>query len=215
MTPKRTEPNPLIERTKAAAAERHAARLAELTALVRRKMTAAVESFYDIGEALREVMDKGLFAAAGHATFDDFLAAEGLMGRRQATKLIAVARRVPREHALRLGHERAYALSAYAEAANDTTVAELVTGAATVAGKPAVEASLREIEAATREARARAADEGPRAEARRERSREDEALAKAVREALRGAGVGRPAVQVVGDEVRVVLTRAQAERLAG
>ncbi|MFO0603249.1 MAG: hypothetical protein U0324_08750 [Polyangiales bacterium] len=207
---------PLIERTKAAALERNRARLAELLGVVHRKMTAVVEGFYDVGEALREVLDKKLYAAAGHATFEAMLEAEGLMSPRQARKLIAVARKVPREQALGLGHERAYALLAYAEAtaANDT-VAAIVTSGVLVGGKPAAEASLREITAATRQVRAKAQGAKPKTEAQRERERADAAVTRAVREALRAAGFGRAAVAVAGDEVRVVLSRAQAERLVG
>jgi len=206
---------PLIERTKNAAQERHAARCAELLALVHRKMTGVVESFYDVGEALREILDKKLFLAAGDDTFEAMLEREGIMSRRQASKFIAVARKVPREHALGLGHERAYALMAYAEAtADNDTVAALVTSGATVAGKPVTEASLREITAATRQARAKAQGRRPKTEAQREQERADEAVVRAVREAMRAAGFGRAQVTVAGDEVRVVLTRAQAERLA-
>lgn len=206
----------LIERTRRAAHERNAARCAELLALVHRKMTSVVESFYDVGEALREILDKKLFAAAGYDTFEAMLEREGLMSRRQASKFIGVARKVPREHALGLGHERAYALMAYAEASADNdTVAALVTSGATVAGKPVTEASLREITAATREARAKALGRRPKTGAQRDRERADQSVARAVRTALRAAGIGRARVTVAGDEVRVVLSRAQAERLEG
>jgi hypothetical protein len=200
----------LIERTRAAAHERNSARLAELIALIHRKMTGVVEGFYDVGEALREIVDKKLYGVAGHPSFEAFLEREGILSRRQAVKLIAVARKVPRAHALGLGHERAYALMHYAEttAANDSVVT-LVERGAKVGGKPVTEASLREIIAATREARAKAQGHRPKTEAQRERDRADEAIARAVRERMREAGVGRAAVTVAGDEVHVVLTRAR------
>lgn len=39
-------------------------------ALVRRRVTEVVEGFYDIGEALREILDHKLYAAAGHASLE-------------------------------------------------------------------------------------------------------------------------------------------------
>lgn len=55
----------LIERTKEASLARHRARLGELLALVRRRVTEVVEGFYDIGEALREILrEAGISRAA-------------------------------------------------------------------------------------------------------------------------------------------------------
>jgi hypothetical protein len=204
----------LIEQTRRAAHERNLARLADLTAEIRRRMTAVVESFYDIGEALREVVDRKLYGVAGHASLAAWLAAEGILSERQAAKLIAVARKVPRAHALALGPERSYALLSYAEAAENDTVAALLAPGATVAGKPVAEASVREIEAAAREARASRREGRPRTEAERARAAEDAAITRALRAALRELGVGGAAVRVTRAQVRVVLTRAQAAKLA-
>lgn len=204
----------LIEQTRRAAQERNAARLADLTAEIRRRMTAVVESFYDIGEALREVLDRKLYGAAGHASLAAWLHDEGIVSERQATKLIAIARKVPRAHALALGPERSYALVAYAEAAANDTVAALLEGGATVAGKPVAEASVREIEAAAREARATRRGLRPKTEAERARAVEDAAITRALRSALRELGVGGATVRVTQAQVRVTLPRAQAAKLA-
>ncbi len=204
----------LIEQTRRAAQERNAARLADLTAEIRRRMTAVVESFYDIGEALREVVDRKLYGAAGHPSLAAWLAAEGILSDRQATKLIAIARKVPRAHALALGPERSYALVSYAEAAANDTVAALLEAGATVAGKPVAEASVREIEAAAREVRASRRGRSPRSEAERARAAEDVAITRALRAALRDLGVGGASVRVTRAQVRVTLTRVQAAKLA-
>jgi hypothetical protein len=103
----------LIQQTKERALARNKARLAELLALIRRRMMEVVEGFYDIGEALREIVDHKLYGALDHASLGALLKAEGLVSLRQAAKLIAVVRKVPREQALLLGQERAYALVAY------------------------------------------------------------------------------------------------------
>ena len=100
-SPKRS----LIAETKSAALARNTARLAALLAIIRRRMTEVVEAFYDIGEALREIVDHKLYAVAGHKSLKVFLAAEKLLSARQAMKLIAVVRRVPREQALTLGEQ--------------------------------------------------------------------------------------------------------------
>ncbi len=204
----------LIERTKAAALARNTARLAELEALIRRRMTEVVEHFYDIGEALREITEHKLYAARGHRSFNAFLAAEGLMSARQAAKLIAVVRRVPREQALALGQEKAYALVAYTDATpDDDSPTSLLAEAAPIDGKPVAEASVGDIKSATRTVRA-AAPRAPKSEAARARAKADAAVEKAVRAALRDAGFARAEVTVGREHVRVVLARSSAERLA-
>jgi len=205
--------NDLIEKTRAAALARHQQRLAGIVAEVRRRLTAIVEGFYDVGEQLAEVVDKRLYLADGHADFESFLAAAKLMSPRQAAKLIAVARAVPRERALTLGQERAYALLSYARAANDDAL--LRAENPTVAGRPVNDVSVRELKAAAQAARAEREGERPRTDAQRERERADAELRRALREKLREAGAGRPEVTVGRGRVRVELTRAQAERLAG
>src|SRR5690349_6943036 len=52
----------------------------------------------------------------GYATFDELLTARKVMGRTQAYKRINLVERVPRDEALALGEEKAYALLAYTAA---------------------------------------------------------------------------------------------------
>jgi hypothetical protein len=54
----------------------------------------------------------------------------------------------------------------------------------------------------------------PRSEAERARAAEDAAITRALRATLRELGVGGAAVRVTRAQVRVVLTRAQAAKLA-
>lgn len=205
----------LIERTRAASLERNRSRLAELVALIRRRETEVTEGFYDIGEALREIVDHKLYAVGGYKSLGAFVEAEGLMSDRQATKLIAVVRGVPRERALQLGQEKTYALLSYANATpEEDSPAALLDVDARIGETLVASASVREIEAATREARAKARAARPRTSAQRAQAKADAALEKSLRAALREAGIGRAEITVQGLRVRVELTRAQVERLA-
>ena len=204
----------LIEKTKADALARNTKRLAELVALIRRRMGAVVEGFYDIGEALREILEKKLYGVAGHAGLEALLEAEKLMSYRQATKLIALVRKVPRAQALSLGQEKAYALVSYTEATPEADSPEaLMATDVKVGAKPVSKSSVREIEAATRAVRLTEKAKRPPTEAERARAKAETALVKTLRGALRGAGIGRAEITVRGDRVRVELTRAQVERL--
>jgi hypothetical protein len=206
--------NNLIEKTRAAAQMRNNERLSELTAGIRRRMTAIVESFYDIGEALREILDRKLYGAAGHVSLQAFLDAEHLMSSRQARKLIAIVRRVPRPAALVLGQERAYALLSYTAATEaPDTVASFITDKTMINGKLATQASLREIQAAARTARAARRARRPQNDTDRERAREEAALTKATRDALRSAGIVRADITLGREHVRIVIARSQLTRL--
>lgn len=203
----------LIERTKSQALTRNRRRLADLVTLIRRRMTDVVEGFYDIGEALREVLDKKLYAAEGHKSFEAFLKAGAMMSGRQARKLIAVVRKVPRERALALGQERAYALIAYTDATpEDDSPAQLVDDGVKIGGRPAAEASVRDIKLATRAANAKAQAGRPKTDAARAKEKADAALVKALRALLREAGLGGAAVTLGRADVRITLPRAAAER---
>ncbi|MBK6531586.1 MAG: hypothetical protein IPF99_18850 [Deltaproteobacteria bacterium] len=106
----------LIVATKAAALAANRKKLASLEGLIRRRLATVVESFYDVGVALREILEKKLYAVKGHASLADYLTATKLVSLTQAEKLIAIVRRVPREEAMAAGQERAYALIALADA---------------------------------------------------------------------------------------------------
>jgi len=198
----------LVTTTKALALESQRKRLKALEALIRRRLATVVESFYDIGEALTEVLKKKLYAVGGHTSLEAYLAATKLMGVAQAMKLIAIVREVPREVALAAGPERSYALIGLAKATPEPDSAAELIASGTVAGQPAAKAPVRAITAAAKAERAKR----PKTAAAKERDRADAAVVKGVRALLRAGGLGAGAVSVKGDEVRVVLTRKQAER---
>lgn len=80
-----------------------------LETIVRRK-ARIVEDFYDIGVALKEILDKKLYLQGGHASFGDLIDERKVMGKSQAFKLVAIARSVSREKAIEVGSEKAYEL---------------------------------------------------------------------------------------------------------
>ena len=204
----------LIQRTKERALARNKARLAELLSLIRRRVTEVVEGFYDIGEALREIVDLKLYLAEGHANLGALLKAEGLLSLRQATKLIAVVRKVPRDQALSLGQEKAYALVAYTEATPELDApAQFAEESAQVGGKLLKKASLRDIEAATRAERAKVKASRAPSAAEREKAKAKAALEAALRKVLREAGISRAFIEVGADNVRITIARSTAFRI--
>ena len=88
----------------------------ELLDEIERKKLSISEAFVDIGVALVEIEKKDLYKALGYATFGELLVERGIFGPSQAYKLMAIARSLPRRHALALGTEKAYALVRYARA---------------------------------------------------------------------------------------------------
>ena len=198
----------LITATKTLALETRRKRLKTLEGLIRRRLAAVVESFYDIGEALTEILKKKLYAVGGHASLEAYLGATKLLGIAQAMKLLAIVREVPREVALAAGPERSYALIGLAKATPEPDSAAELIERGTVGGQPAAKAPVRAIAAAAKAERAKR----PKTAAARQRDKADAALVKGVRALLRASGLGAAAVTIGSDGVRAVLTREQAER---
>lgn len=164
------------------AAEKRAQALLEL---IERRKARIAEDFYEIGEALRELQRKKLYLALGHATFGEMLKARGIMGLSQAKKLIGVVAALPRDKALTLGPEKAYALTRYTAATPEVdTPAWLLDQGATIAGKRVEEISVRELTAEAGKVREKAA--GPkRRDPEEQRAR---AAARTAQAALRKRG---------------------------
>ena len=203
----------LIAKTKDAAAARHKARYGELVALIKRRMVDVVESFYDIGEALREIVEKKLYVEGGHKNLGAFLRAEGIMSISRANRLIAVVRKVPRDDAMRLGQERAYALLAYTEATpDDDSPSTLLASDARIKGTPAAAASVRDIQRARREVVDAETAKRPPTDAERKRVKAKGALEAGARKLLREAGLRPTEIHVGRASVRVTLDLAQLER---
>ena len=95
-----------------AAARRKAERLLADIATRKARITS---DFYAIGAALDVIMRERLYAALGHASFDEMLAERKVMGRTQAYKLLAVVRALPKRKATDLGLEKASALAQLAK----------------------------------------------------------------------------------------------------
>ncbi len=201
----------LIKETKERALARSKKRLADLLALIRRRLTVVVEGFYDIGEALRDIVEHKLYAAEGHTSLAALLEAEGMMSISQANKLIAVVRKVPREQALALGPDKAYALTVYADATPEAdSAAQIVADDAEIGGKRASDASGRDILNAARDVREKTKEKGPKTSAEREKAKADKALERALGALLRGAGVHRATIKIAADTVHITLSRSVA-----
>jgi hypothetical protein len=131
-------------------------RAEDLLALIERRKAVIAESFYEIGEALREIQKKKLYAALGHASFEAMLAARRVIGATQARKLIQIVSSVPLRTALELGPEKAFALVRYAAATPELDTPQTLVESGTKLGKAkAGDASVREIAEATRRVRAK------------------------------------------------------------
>ena len=154
----------------------------ELLAGIKRNMVSITEAFFEIGEALAEIHNNAMHLALGHERFQDLLEAEGLMSPGQAAKLIAVAELVPREAAITLGQEKAFALTPYARVAEPADGVRGVLAAGEIAGKPLAELSVREIKGLVARAKTHGGHKQP--EARIVATR----LARQVQVALRKRG---------------------------
>jgi hypothetical protein len=198
-------------KVKARAASDKKARGEALLALIERRKQRIVEDFYDLGLALKELLDDELYVALGHRTFAELLSARNVVSASSAKKLIAVVEHVSREQALRLGREKAYALVAYAAASPEADVpSQLAAIDAEIAGKKVSALSTRDIEEAARRAR----------QAARKPSPEEKAAERAGREAiaqLRGLAKRRKlgAIEIAreGDRIVLSLTLEQVARL--
>lgn len=124
--------------------------------LIARRKDRIAEDFYEIGKALRELQQKKLYLALGHASFSEMLDERKTMSLSSAKKLIEVVSKVPLEQAIALGPEKAYALARYAAATPQLdTPASLLEIGAEIDGKKVAEASLRDLAQAAKKARAK------------------------------------------------------------
>lgn len=207
----------LIARAKAeksASIARKKARAEALLALIGRRKQRMVEDFYDIGEALRELLDQKLYVALGHASFEAMLGAHEVMSPTQAKKLIALVTNVPRDHALALGQEKAYELLAYTAATPEAdTPAGLATANAKIGSKRVAEASVRDLKAATKAVRAKQKIARPPSDAERQAARLARDARAKVAAVLRKAGITRPEIEVTREAIVVRLTIRQAAGL--
>ena len=198
----------LIEVTKRDALAARHKKLTSLSALIRRRLATVVESFYDIGVALTEIAKAKLYAADGHASLEAYLDAEKLLSVSQARKLIDIVKNIPREQAVAVGQERAYALIALSRATPEPDSAVDLIAEGEVDGQPAAKASVRAITAAAKAQREKA----PKTPVAKARRKTEVALERGLRALLRAAGLSVTAVRINKDVVRVELPRANVEK---
>jgi hypothetical protein len=192
------------------ATEANRRRAEALLELIARRMSRIAEDFYEIGKALRELFDKKLYVALGYGSFEELLSARELMSATQARKLIQVVSRVPLGTALKLGPEKAFALAKYTDATPEPdTPAFLLESGARVGGKLVEEASLRDIDTATR-AKRKKSGSSPRDA----KTIEAERAAKSGRAWLKAQGAPKATVEAVrtkdGPAIRLTLSLEEA-----
>jgi hypothetical protein len=164
------------------------ARGEQLVLEVVRLRNAIASSFYEMGRALGEILDKKLYASLGYKSFEEMLDHRELLGARQARKFIDVARAFERAPAIKIGPEKAYALIRYcARTEKHDDPSTLVEHGFPVAGrrKPIDVVTVRDIESATRTAVHR---QGSNAEASERARRDVEAERRSILIALHKRG---------------------------
>jgi len=125
-------------------------------ALIRRRLVAISEAFFDIGVALRTLAQPRVYIAMGHQSFEALLVAEKLMSRSSAADLMRIAERYTRETAVGLGQAKSLALVRYVDATPADDLAESLARAdAAISGKPVSKASALELERAATTLRSR------------------------------------------------------------
>jgi hypothetical protein len=174
--------------------QKRIARAEELLDLITRRKGRIAEDFYDIGEALRELLKSRLYVDLGHESFAEMLEARGVLGETQAHKLIAVVSSFPRKQALEIGHEKAYVLTRLAAATSEPEApATLLDSGKVIEGKAVAEASLRDLEDVRRKLNAKRRKKQPARElspeAREMRALEGSLRAWFSRKAVRGVHV--------------------------
>jgi hypothetical protein len=122
--------------------------------LVRDLKGDAKTTFYEMGEALLELLDKKLYAAIGYKSFEAMIEDRDIIGLTQAKKFVEVRRSFDRESALRIGSEKAFALARYCARVRDEEDprAYLERGFPLINGKRknVDQVSLRDIQLATK-----------------------------------------------------------------
>ena len=93
-----------------------------------------VESFYDVGEAVREIADHKLYATTSYPSLAAWVEGTKLMSSAQAEKHVAIVRHVPREAAL-----SARALVSLAAATPASDSADELIARGTIDGQPAAQ----------------------------------------------------------------------------
>jgi hypothetical protein len=124
----------------------------ELLAIVEQRKRGIGVSFYEIGRALTELLDRKLYVLLGHGSFAAMVEDRKLLSRALAWRLVAVYRSIPKALAQKLGPEKAFEwlqvlkLEAGAQAA-PADVQRLAAAKPEVSGRPVAELSSNDLAA--------------------------------------------------------------------
>ena len=123
---------------------RQVERAEELLALIERRKAQIADAFYDVGEALRELLRDKLHVALGHASFEEMLVKRRVLAHTRAKQLIRIVDRMPRHLALELGPSKSLELVRWTEATPDVdTPASVIRKNTSIDGVPARNISAR------------------------------------------------------------------------
>lgn len=192
----------VVRDTARALSAQHRQRALELLAHIRRNTAAITDAFFEIGEALAEIHNNQLYVALGYRSFAALLEDEQILGKTQASKLIAVATLLPRETAVRLGPEKSYLLIRYARE-TQAPLKQLVRANAEIEGTPLQEMTIQRFRELTQK----------RPQERTRIRRDDEQAASRAQRELRRRGMASASVKAAGERFVVSLDRADLKRL--
>lgn len=198
------------KKAQSAAKRAQRARCEELLALIARRKAEAVEAFYDMGEALREIHRKKLYTALGYTSFEQLLSERSVMSVTQASKLMKIVEHTSRSLALKLGQERAFALVGYVEATEESdTVEEIVKSERKIAGVPAAKASKRALEQEAKKLR----DAKPKSAKQKAVNKAHQLLQRRLSAMLKANGLSKVTLEPQHNGVSAHFTYQQLEKL--
>ncbi|MBK8256712.1 MAG: hypothetical protein IPK82_29080 [Polyangiaceae bacterium] len=127
-------------------------------AFIRRKQSEIVAGFYDIGMSLVRLSEPGIVEALGFAGFADLVEKELTMSPARARDLMAIAKHIRREDALRWGQEKSAALVELAQVTSEADSPAMLLKKRTIEIGPGKvldleHANARAIQEAAKEAR--------------------------------------------------------------
>jgi len=205
------KPLPAVAKPQVPSGREYAERLVQ--SVIGRKARIA-EQFYAMGVELGELARPQCYRALGFGSFVELIEGRKVVSRMTALRLMSVAEAFPRELAVELGLDKAYALVRYAEATPVADVARVLAERdAIVGGKGVREASTREIEAETKRIRSggkvRNTKDPAAVEAR--------GAAREIQKALRKVGRGKTTARAVWEHgewwVRIEMAAVEARTI--
>lgn len=180
-----------------------------LIAEARALQGAIASGFWDLGRVLGELASKKLHVTLGFDRFEVMVVELLGISKTLAWRLVAVAGKLPKNEAMKLGQERAHALVSYAAATKgEIDPVEVARYDRPLVGdRPISQTPVREILAAR--------PRRPKPLAQRAIAANDKRLAAALRRQTTAMGLRGAEIEVRDDHVTITITRRRAEKIIG